>query len=365
MQGRALTAHDVFARGAAQRRMIRFGRSVLGSASRLAPTVRGHVDLPADGDLVQRHGFLTTGWAFADRSDLRRVEAFIDGEMVSASSVTFERSDVGDALGVPQAAESGFAFTCLVPERLRERKTIRLTVTAQSETSERITIGERWLRFSDVDYRLCSHGEVFADNAETVLRRNDVYGSGPPSAAADPLAVQLIRRYLRRDERIIDVGCGIGAYGRVLTPDGYDWTGCEVRTDFCDVVSALGLRSIPVDGERLPLADASYDAAICIEVLEHIDDYIGFVAEVRRVVKRRALFSVPSFESIPMMFSQYTIPWHMLESDHKSFFTHRSFTTALRSAFSQVEVFAYGPLERVSAVDGLPIFNHLFAVADV
>ena len=49
------------------------------------------------------------------------------------------------------------------------------------------------------------------------------------------------------------------------------------------------------DGGKVPFEDASFDGAICIEVLEHTADPQGLLAEIARVLKDDAtlLLSVP------------------------------------------------------------------------
>jgi hypothetical protein len=94
-----------------------------------------------------------------------------------------------------------------------------------------------------------------------------------------------------------------------------------------------------------------------------VDDYAPFVAEIARVTRRTAVFSVPNYEAVPVMARSYAIPWHMLESDHKNFFTRRGLKLVLSSAFAGVEVFEYGPLENFHTPDGVPVYNHLMAVA--
>jgi 2-polyprenyl-3-methyl-5-hydroxy-6-metoxy-1,4-benzoquinol methylase len=318
------------------------------------------IDVPVDGDLVQRHAFACEGWVVS--SARRTVTATIDGVVVGRTQLGFARPDVEAVIDAASGTISGFFFSCEPPERLRARASAELVVTVTDDDGAR-EVGRRGIRFSDVDYREFGHGGILTEAHPGVLRRADVYGSGPPSPVADPRAIALMQRFLRPADRILDVGCGIGAYGRVLGTLGYDWTGVEVRDDFVDEVRRAGLRAEPYDGKRIPFDEASFDAAICIEVLEHVDDYAPFVAEIARVTRRTAVFSVPNYEAVPVMARAYAIPWHLLESDHKNFFTRRGLKLVLSSAFADVEVFEYGPLENFHTPDGVPVYNHLMAVA--
>src|SRR5262245_26649247 len=99
----------------------------------------------------------------------------------------------------------------------------------------------------------------------------------------------------RPGERILDVGCGSGSFCRTLTPlvtpDGYV-TGIDVSPDAVNLALRLsaaddpgGLSFICADGQDLPFADASFDAAACISVLEFCQDPALVLAEVQRVLR--------------------------------------------------------------------------------
>jgi 2-polyprenyl-3-methyl-5-hydroxy-6-metoxy-1,4-benzoquinol methylase len=323
---------------------------------------RGIVDAPADGALVQRHAFVCEGWVLA-RGE-HRVEAYVDGALAGRTSLAYARPDVEAALDLGGLDARGFTISCLPPDAVRERPETELVVLLHDDDGT-WEIGRRRLRFSAIDYRAYGHGTVLSETHPGVMRRHDVYGSGPPSALADPRAVELLARWLRPGERILDVGCGIGAYGRVLRELGYDWTGVEVRAEFVEAMRARGLNAVVSEGARLPFEDRAFDAALCIEVLEHIEDFGPFLAEVARVTRRIAFFSVPNYEAVPVMARAYAIPWHMLEADHKNFFTRRGLARTLRGAFREAEVIEYGPIETFPTPDGNPVFNHLFGIARV
>jgi 2-polyprenyl-3-methyl-5-hydroxy-6-metoxy-1,4-benzoquinol methylase len=330
-----------------------------GNGEILTETV-GCIDSPGDGELVHRHSFACEGWVVS--SGERVVEATIDGVLVGSTAMGFPRRDAESALSLGPLDVTGYAISCQPPDGLRDRATAQLVVSVRDSSGVR-EIGRRWLRFSTFDYRHQGHGGVLSDTHAHVLHRADVYGSGPPSPHADPHVVGLIARWLAPGARILDVGCGIGAFGRTLAPLGYDWSGVEVRPDFVEEMHAAGLRAELYDGMHLPYANASFDAVLCVEVLEHVEDYERFIAEIARVTRRIALFSVPNYEVLPVMARAYAVPWHMLEADHKNFFTRRSLTNALLTGFGHAEAVEYGPLELFTTPDGAPLYNHLFAVA--
>lgn len=101
---------------------------------------------------------------------------------------------------------------------------------------------------------------------------------------------------------LLDVGCGVGNYHRLLQPHVGTLTGVDVSSE-CVLQAASenpGIRYDSYDGARLPYGDASFDAAFTICVMHHVPpgNWPGFVAEVLRVLRPGGLFAV--FEHNPL-----------------------------------------------------------------
>jgi SAM-dependent methyltransferase len=161
------------------------------------------------------------------------------------------------------------------------------------------------------------------------------------------------------------VGCGAGAYAPGLIAAGHQWIGLEVNPHCFQLLEQQGLpfRKTTPDAERFPCVDAEFDEAICVEVLEHVEHPEAFLREISRVIGKRAIFSVPNIEVIPYFKDWETVPWHMLEADHKNFFTRCSLREFLSIDFSRVEVFSYSE-HPLRTRDGIALHAHLCAVAD-
>lgn len=108
----------------------------------------------------------------------------------------------------------------------------------------------------------------------------------------------LDRLALRRDARVLDVGCGTGIMlhelaARFDTAAGLDYS--ALALEFC---RQRGLRRlIRGDATRLPYASDSVDVALALDVVEHLDDDAGCVAELARVCRPggHVLVHVPAF----------------------------------------------------------------------
>jgi SAM-dependent methyltransferase len=109
-------------------------------------------------------------------------------------------------------------------------------------------------------------------------------------------------------QRVLDLGCGEGRHviaAHALS--GADAVGVDLSLD--DLATARQRqREFPgdegttalfallaADGLRLPFADDCFDAVICSEVLEHVPDWRGLLAEIERVLRPggRLCISVP------------------------------------------------------------------------
>lgn len=96
-------------------------------------------------------------------------------------------------------------------------------------------------------------------------------------------------------DTVLDVGCGTGYLTDwikrrrpQLAVTGIDFIVEEgTRTRHPEITYFEG----PI--EQLPFADASFDTVICTHVLEHILDFRGALAELRRVAKHTLILVVP------------------------------------------------------------------------
>lgn len=113
---------------------------------------------------------------------------------------------------------------------------------------------------------------------------------------ADFVAFLLERWGLRGSRRVLDVGCGVGHWGRVLMrhlPDEAMLSGVDREPQW---VAEAGKRAIAagLDGraafvvgtaERLPFPDSSFDLVTCQTVLIHLRDPRAALREMVRVLR--------------------------------------------------------------------------------
>ncbi|KIN74925.1 bifunctional 2-polyprenyl-6-hydroxyphenol methylase/3-demethylubiquinol 3-O-methyltransferase UbiG [Sulfitobacter guttiformis] len=93
---------------------------------------------------------------------------------------------------------------------------------------------------------------------------------------------------------VLDLGCAGGFMAEALDDRGAQVTGIDPASDAIAAAKthAQG-RNITYDvgvGEALPYIDANFDAVVCVDVLEHVQDLEKVLFEVARVLKPGGVF---------------------------------------------------------------------------
>jgi SAM-dependent methyltransferase len=190
--------------------------------------------------------------------------------------------------------------------------------------------------------------------------REAVWRAVPAGAAPERFAARraFLLAHVRAGDRVLDLGAGDGAFTAELRAAGCDVIAVDVAAEALRRARARvpGLDARRVDeGAPLPLDEDAVDVVWAGEVLEHVADVVGLLADVRRVLRWGGTLLV-------------TTPYHGRVSvaalalggrfegrfdpraDHLRFFTQRSVRALLEDA--------------VRAVGGAPLLRRgLHAVA--
>lgn len=138
--------------------------------------------------------------------------------------------------------------------------------------------------------------------------------------------------------RILDVGCGTGANLEMLSKFG-EALGVDVSREALEFCRLRGLANVRHGlAESLPYESESFDLATALDVVEHLDDDLAGLKEMRRVLKKdgRALIFVPAFMFL----------WGVQDdvSNHRIRYTKRQITARLEQAGFAIERATYANL---------------------
>ncbi len=113
------------------------------------------------------------------------------------------------------------------------------------------------------------------------------------------LTVDYQRLGLAPGDRVLDLGCGFGRHAYEVLRHGATVVACDLGLDELRQVRGV-VAAMHADGElprgaavgtangdatAMPFADGSFDHVIASEVLEHIDDDVGALSELVRVLR--------------------------------------------------------------------------------
>jgi ubiquinone/menaquinone biosynthesis C-methylase UbiE len=130
---------------------------------------------------------------------------------------------------------------------------------------------------------------------------------------------------IRKDDVVLEIGCGIGRVGRVVAPLCRKWIGCDVASNMLSL-AAERLRDFPgvelkeISGYDLRgVADASADVVYCTVVFMHLEswDRYNYILEAFRVLRPKGRIYVDNINLCS-------------DGGWKVFETHRAFSPANR-----------------------------------
>jgi SAM-dependent methyltransferase len=153
---------------------------------------------------------------------------------------------------------------------------------------------------------------------------------------------------LSRRKQVLDAGCGAGYGAAELARSAAGVLGVDRSADAIAYAraeyAAPNLRFEEGDCSALPAADGSIDLVVAFEVIEHLEDWRGFLVEVRRVLAPSGQFIVSTPNKLYYSETRKEAgpnPFHVHE------FEFEEFGAALREVFPHVSLFLENHAEGV------------------
>ncbi len=136
--------------------------------------------------------------------------------------------------------------------------------------------------------------------------------------------------------RLLDVGCGTGNILLMLQDFG-EAVGVDsssVALEFCRTRNLSHLQ-LTLPDQPLPFQDETFDVACAFDLLEHIEDDLAFLKEMKRVTRKkgRILLIVPAH---PQLWSDHDVALH-----HKRRYTRKQFQQIIENAGLEIQRMSY------------------------
>ncbi len=184
--------------------------------------------------------------------------------------------------------------------------------------------------------------------------REAVWAAMPEGAEPERLSERraFLLAHVAPGTRLLDLGCGDGAFAAAALGAGAQVTGADVAREALRRARERAPQATLVavaEGARLPFAEDAFDVVWCGETLEHVADVTGLLAEVRRVLRwgGTLLVTTPNLPRLGVALE--ALRGAPLEArldpraDHLRFFTAGTLRELLTAAgFADVRVAAVG-----------------------
>jgi len=174
----------------------------------------------------------------------------------------------------------------------------------------------------------------------------------PIQAAAYRLVAE---KYLKNGDHLLDVGFGLGYGLKILSDKNVSIRGVDIDQRTIKRARELMLANSKIkdilhyDGKTIPYSENEFDVVTCIDVLEHVHDYLGLIKEMLRVSNRLVIISTPNrrpentrpngkprnywhlrewnfdeLDSILKQFSNIQVEWNVLDGSLDGPFIHKN-----------------------------------------
>ena len=172
--------------------------------------------------------------------------------------------------------------------------------------------------------------------------REAVWRAVPEGAEPERFAARraFLLEHVVPGERVLDLGCGDGTFAAELFGAGCAVTMADVAGEALRRARTRAPAAAAValtEGAPLPFDEDAFDVVWAGEVLEHVADVVGLLAEVRRVLRwgGRLLVTTPWHGRLVVATDAHFDP----RADHLRFFSARTLRAVLADAgFASVEV---------------------------
>jgi SAM-dependent methyltransferase len=154
---------------------------------------------------------------------------------------------------------------------------------------------------------------------------------------------------LARGKRVLDAGCGAGYGSAELAGVAECVTGIDVAAEAVEFARAHypagNLAFEQASATALPFPDASFDLVVAFEMIEHLEDWRGFLAEARRVLapSGQLIVSTPN-----RLYYTESRGVHGANPFHVHEFDFAEFSEELRAVFAHVSLYLENHVEGVA-----------------
>ncbi len=122
--------------------------------------------------------------------------------------------------------------------------------------------------------------------------------------------LEFIKKYVKKNDKVLDIGCGNGRLSDILIDKNIQYTGIDFSKELINIAKKERKNNgnfIQANALSLPFKDNSFDVIFSIAVLHHIpskENRLLFISEVNRVLKPEGIFIVTTWNTLNWKFAK-------------------------------------------------------------
>lgn len=159
---------------------------------------------------------------------------------------------------------------------------------------------------------------------------------------------KFVRKYVH-SKKCLDLGCGARRGPYYLAETAQEVVGVDISSEAIGYVKSKWVRKNltyeVMDGTELTFPDNSFDLVVSFEVIEHIQDYKKYLAEIQRVLRPEGVYILSTPNGA---IKRPPNPQHIQE------FNLQEFRDLLHRYFSEVEIYGQHRKIKVQSASELP-----------
>lgn len=107
-------------------------------------------------------------------------------------------------------------------------------------------------------------------------------------------AYSFVKKEIHEGSFVLEVGCGNGYGTSLLAKNGFNVVGLDIDEETIKEASkkyqTQNCNFVWYDGKKIPFEEETFDFIVSFQVIEHVQDDIGFISEIKRVLKTDGTF---------------------------------------------------------------------------
>ena len=193
--------------------------------------------------------------------------------------------------------------------------------------------------------------ETIGDTSERILPGRQISVRQHLLFLRHRFAYDYVGRELRPVDRVVEVGCGAGYGATQLSDLAARFVGLDVDAGVVahasDAYASGDCEFRVYDGVRIPFDDASFDVAVSLQVVEHVSDDLGYIAEVARVLAPGGALYLTTPNRLTRV-DPGRKPWNRY---HLREYTPAELSALMHSAFADVQMLGVRGTDEVEQIE--------------